>query len=67
MKNVLNLYVIQFGDGHFSLPFAALNDHFATMAVNEMPEAKGCTLWRSGTYDTTKGSVKGRSHMHKVM
>lgn len=67
MKNSLNLYVIQFGDGHYSLPFAALNDHFASMAVNDMPEAKGCGLWRVGSFDTTKGSVKGRAHMHKVM
>ena len=67
MKTTLNLYVMQFDEGHYSLPFAALNDHFASMAVNDMPEAKGCSLWRVGTFDTVKGSVKGRAHMHKVM
>ena len=67
MKYILNLYVIQFSEGRFSLPFAALNDHFAILAVNDMPEAKGCTLWRSGTYNSSNGSVKGRAHLHKVM
>lgn len=67
MKTKIYLYTIKTTDGKWLLPFPALNDHFASMAFKDFPNADGAHLYRSGEYNTETGRICGRSKIHEVL